>query len=341
MHRPVHVLLGVFAATLLTGAPAFAADAPTVDTSDNVTAVTTTSATVSGTVNPNGSPITDCHFNYGTFFDYGQTAPCSVNPGGGNDTVTVTGALTGLPAGTTIHYQLEATNAEGTSRSFDSAFDTAKLPAPAVTAGAAVNVASDRATLTGVVNPNGLSTDCTFEYGRDAVNSFREPCAPSPGSGTAPVTVSALVTGLLSNQQYHFRIVTQNSSGETTSQELTFTTSPPPPPTGGPSPAEIFHPKSTTVSLPSSAKVRSGKVAIKVACTGDFSCNGPLTLSAKLKSHGKATTVGHVVVSLSAKTSHTYSITLSSAARAALKRQRSLKVTANLEGMSRTITLKR
>jgi len=332
MLRPLPVLLGVLGAALMAGAPAYAADTPDVDVSGDVTAVTTTTATVTGTVDPNGSPIADCHFNYGTFFDYGQTAPCSVNPGTGDDPVTVTGALTGLPAGTTIHFQLEATN--------DETFESGKLPAPTVTGVSAVGIAFDRATLTGVVNPNGLDTTCIFEYGEGTINNFREPCAPSPGSGTAPVQVSATITGLLPSLLWHYRIVATNTSGETDTPTQTFTTPAAPPSTKTPDPVQT--PKGTAVSLPSKAKVKAGKVALKVACTGDFSCNGPLTLVAKVKSHGRAksATIGRVAVSLSAGASSTYSIKLSSAARALLKHGRSLKVTAKLEGTTKTITLK-
>jgi hypothetical protein len=342
MLRLPHVLLGALAATLVAGAPAYAADTPAVDVSDDVAAITTSSATVSGTVNPDGSAVTDCRFNYGTDTDYGQSAPCSVSPGAGNDPVTVSAALAGLPADTTIHFQLQATNGDGTEKSLDSNFSTGKLPAPVVTTGAATNVQFDRATLTGTVDPNGLETSCHFEYAESTSYAFDVPCTPAPGSGTQPVAVSGIPLGLFPSLLWHYRLVAQNSSGQVAGADLTFTSLAEPPSGTGPGPDEIFRPRTTTVRLPSSVKVKSGKAAIKVGCTGDYSCNGPLTLSAKVKSHGRTKTlsVGRVVVSLSPKTSRTFSIKLSSGARTALERGHSLKVTAKLEGMTKTITFK-
>ncbi len=54
--------------------------APTVQTGEGGE-ITQTRATLSATVNPNGGELSDCSFEYGTTTGYGQTAPCSPQPG--------------------------------------------------------------------------------------------------------------------------------------------------------------------------------------------------------------------------------------------------------------------
>jgi len=46
-----------------------------------------------------------------------------------------------------------------------------------------------------------------------------------PGSGTSPVTVSANVTALTPNTEYHFRVVTKNAGGTVEGVDVTFKTS--------------------------------------------------------------------------------------------------------------------
>ncbi len=99
--------------------------APTANTGP-VTAVGTTSATAAGTVNPNGQSTT-WYFEYGTSASYGKKTS-SRSAGSGTADVQVSGALTGLAAGTTYHYRLVATNNSGTTRGTDGMFTTLSPP---------------------------------------------------------------------------------------------------------------------------------------------------------------------------------------------------------------------
>ena len=45
--------------------------------------ITQTGATLNGSVNPNGSEVTECEFEYGTGTGYGSSAPCTTAPGSG------------------------------------------------------------------------------------------------------------------------------------------------------------------------------------------------------------------------------------------------------------------
>src|SRR6185437_11353278 len=83
---------------------------PTVATGA-ATAVSTDGATLNGTVNPNGSPISDCHFEYGTTLAYDSRVPCSSSPGAGTAPVAVSAALSGLGSGKSYDYRLVATGA--------------------------------------------------------------------------------------------------------------------------------------------------------------------------------------------------------------------------------------
>jgi len=92
------------------------------------TQITGVSATLHATVNPNSSNVTDCHFNYGTTAEYGSTIPCSSLPGSGFAPVPVSAALAGLQLNTTYHFQIVATNGNGTGEGADQTFTTANPP---------------------------------------------------------------------------------------------------------------------------------------------------------------------------------------------------------------------
>lgn len=193
----------------------------TTGTASNVTA---TSATVSGTVNPNGADAT-CSFDYGQTTGYGgHTA--TVDAGAGTSAVTVTGTPSGLAAGTLYHYRLVCTNSGGTTNGADATFTTASATQnpPSVTTGAASGMTSSSATLNGSVNPNGAATTCHFEYGTTTAYGSVTPNDTSPGAGTTAVAVTSSVTGLAPSTTYHNRLVCSNSGGTSNGSDTTFAT---------------------------------------------------------------------------------------------------------------------
>jgi hypothetical protein len=84
--------------------------------------VTETGATLSGTVNPNGSE-TKYYWEYGPTTAYGSKTP-EESAGSGSSTVEKSKSVTGLTGGTTYHFRMVAVNSGGTSRGSDKTFGT-------------------------------------------------------------------------------------------------------------------------------------------------------------------------------------------------------------------------
>ena len=197
--------------------------APTVQTGEG-DEITQTRVTLSATVNPNGGELSDCSFEYGTTTGYGQTAPCSPQPGLTNTPTTVTATIRGLAPGLTYHYRITATNVTGTATGEDETLRT--LPtAPVVQTEAATAVTQTSVTLNAAVNPDGgeLSA-CDFEYGPDAGYGHTVPCASLPGAGEGPTAVTATLTGLTPATTYQYRVVATNAGGQSFGEAATLTT---------------------------------------------------------------------------------------------------------------------
>jgi uncharacterized repeat protein (TIGR01451 family) len=91
-------------------------------TTGPVTKVTQHSATLNGTVNPNGLSTT-YYFEWGKTTAYGNTSPATpASAGSGWGNVAVSTNLTGLTQNTTYHYRLAATNSMGTTYGVDMSF---------------------------------------------------------------------------------------------------------------------------------------------------------------------------------------------------------------------------
>jgi hypothetical protein len=102
---------------------------PAAATTGPASAVTDRSATLSGSVNPNGSP-TSYRFEYGPTTAYGRSTP-AVAAGSGKSAVPAVASLDGLGPATTYHYRVVATNAGGPTKGSDQTFTTASPPPPA------------------------------------------------------------------------------------------------------------------------------------------------------------------------------------------------------------------
>ena len=169
-------------------------------------------ATLNGTVNPNGTPLSNCHFDYGTSTSYGSSAPCSGPESGERATVSLT-------PGTTYHFRIVATNSSGPAYGNDETFTTPG-PVDAVT-GAATSVQEEQATLNGTVNPRGYDAKYHFQYGTSTsyTSSTSEGDA---GAGSSPEPENATITGLQPGTTYHYRLVATSGGVTSEGHDQTF-----------------------------------------------------------------------------------------------------------------------
>ncbi len=199
---------------------ALAAGEPTVSTG-NATAITPTSATVNGTVNPEGQSTT-YYFEYGTTTSYGSQTSVA-GAGSGTAGVKVSTSIEPLVPNTTYHYRVVATNGSGTTLGTDVSFKTPKPPPPVAVIRHATSVTQTSATLNGTVNPAGQTTSYVFEYGTTTAYGAQTPTA-SAGAGTKAIVVSAAIGALASNTTYHYRLAATSVNGTTFSHDSSFTT---------------------------------------------------------------------------------------------------------------------
>ncbi len=123
--RGTSAALAALALTLAVPAIAAAATKPGATTL-GASKVTITTATLTGQVNPHGSPTT-FYFQYGTTTAYGSRTP-NVGVGAGTATGGVTAPIAGLGPNTKYHYRVVAHNPLGTTAGTDRTFTTPKQP---------------------------------------------------------------------------------------------------------------------------------------------------------------------------------------------------------------------
>jgi hypothetical protein len=197
---------------------------PPAVTGAAASSLTTTSATLTASVNPEGGEVSECRFEYGPSSAYGASVECQPTPGSGANPVTVSASIGGLSPLTTYHFRIVASNPGGTSFGTDQSFTTPPNP-PTLSMLAASSLTTTSATLTASVNPEGGEvSECRFEDGPSSAYGASVQCQPTPGNGTTPVEVSAFLTGLSPNSTYHFRIVASNAGGTSAAPDQTFTT---------------------------------------------------------------------------------------------------------------------
>jgi outer membrane protein assembly factor BamB len=189
-------------------------------TTTPATNVASFSATLNGTVNPDGLTTT-VHFQYGTTTNYGSvTANQNYS---GNTTQNVSANISGLSASTTYHFRVVATSSTATTYGSDKTFTTLSVTGPpVVTTNPASYIASFSATLNGTVDPHGLTTTVYFQYG--ATTSYGLTTATQSKTGNTYQNVAANISGLTASTTYHFRIVAINGAGTVYGPDRTFTT---------------------------------------------------------------------------------------------------------------------
>ncbi len=224
MKRFLSAAVCLWALFALSASSAMAAGEPVASTG-NATAIAPASATLHGTVNPEGQ-ATSYYFEYGTTTSYGSQTTTG-DAGSGTAGLGVSAQLASLAPDTTYHYRLVASNAAGTTLGSDVSFKTPKPPVPTVSTGPPQSVTQTSATLRGTVNPEGVATSYVFQYGTTTAYGIETPAA-SAGSGTKGAGVSEAIGLLSPNTTYHYRLAATNANGTTYGHDVSFKTAAPP-----------------------------------------------------------------------------------------------------------------
>jgi hypothetical protein len=199
-------------------------DVPVV-TLNEPAAVTTTTAMVSGTVDPLGKE-TRYHFEYSREGGPIQsTEEMELGPLTGPQPVSA--ELTGLIPNSEYAIRLVAgyPATGGAIKTKPRTLKTGPAP-PLVTTGRAVDIGTTTATLLGRVNPHGEQTTYYFELGPTTAYGQRSPADHEDvaGVGRDPLPVHAYLKGLTPGTTYHYRLVAENATGVSEGIDRTFTT---------------------------------------------------------------------------------------------------------------------
>ena len=168
--------------------------------------VLSTSATLSGSVNPNGRS-TSYWFEYGTTTNYGSRTS-SRSAGSGASSVGVARDITGLAPGTVYHFRVVAQNSVATTRGADRIFTTvttAGVGVPQI-----VEIRPTSARLVVGVDTRGQTTTVVLEYGPRGDLSSRTGAVSL--SGTAREAAFELA-GLPQGRRTYVRAVATSSLG--------------------------------------------------------------------------------------------------------------------------------
>jgi len=227
---------------------AFGAEAPTVQSIEDASSVTYTTAKASGSVeraaDPDPSSDASCSFEYvtdaqfrGTGFKDSSKAPCDTDP------LTVPGPnpvgteLSDLKPGTEYHLRLTASNSAGTSSLVAAnTFTTTAITAPAASIAAPTSVTATSAHFSGTINPQlGAGPAELYEV------EWRFRCVPeclgpggeelsgaqiAPDNAVHPVSVDAV---LEPNTLYRVSLIAANAGQSQSAGPLSFTTAQLPP----------------------------------------------------------------------------------------------------------------
>ncbi len=104
---------------------------------------------------------------------------------------------------------------------------TAGDNAPVVQTGPATSITTDLATLSGTINPMGLSATVWFQYGTSSGSYSGTTSIQSIEHGSNTIPISNRISELQTNMTYYYRLVAQNSAGAASGSEMTFNTLPP------------------------------------------------------------------------------------------------------------------
>lgn len=189
-----------------------------VATTDPASLITSSAATLNGTVDPNGANPLVAKFEYSTNANLSNsttvtaTTPTNGDISGLSNPTTVSYNLSGLTSNTTYYYRVTAGAAQGSILSFTT---DAILAPPTVTTNTATNVTATGATLNGTINPNLTNvlaiqfiygTGSTLASGTTTVTLDDGTGANLTASGSSTQPFSTSISGLVNGTTYYYRL---------------------------------------------------------------------------------------------------------------------------------------
>jgi hypothetical protein len=212
--------LVAIAALALAAPPALAA-APETPITKPASAITATTATLNGELNP-GAPgeAGEYEFLYSQSASEctgGGTAPETPGAAAGAEKEAVSAEVTGLLPSTEYSFCVVARHTEGEAveeaTGTPVTFQTLPEP-PSVTFESASAITPFAANLEALVNPNNQLSDCEFQYGTTTAYGSSAPCEPATLEGFGEQYAFTPISGLEPDTTYHFHVVSENESHE-------------------------------------------------------------------------------------------------------------------------------
>jgi hypothetical protein len=196
---------------------------PTVSPSHE-TPVTTSSATLTGTVNPN-ELATEGWFEWSTDSSLSSlTETPKESLGSGSAGLPLTFSLSDLETDTTYYYRVAASNKAGESKGPIVSFT---IPDFVASTSPAREISANGAILSGFADLKGEGATAWFEWSSDSTFSlFDTTPAQSFRDGTTGTTITYQLTGLSPNRTYYYRLVVSIGSETKKGKIMSFTTSP-------------------------------------------------------------------------------------------------------------------
>ena len=194
-----------------------------------------------GFVNPNGSAITECYFEYGKPGHIKEhkheCTPIASKIGEGKNPVPVSAIVEeGLIPCEEYEYLLFAASAEGTGTGAVKSFTTEPAPPTVEDREPSVVATRTSALLSGTIDPENCTTTSCFEYASQkeyeqtkTYSHKTRTVSAGKALGDVPVGPEAIAE-LQPETVYHYRLAASNSAGTVNSNDHTFSTTPRTPP---------------------------------------------------------------------------------------------------------------
>ncbi|AFM42304.1 cell wall-binding protein [Desulfosporosinus acidiphilus SJ4] len=203
-----------------TSANNFTAKVLPAATTNTATNVTSSGATLNGTINAHGDSTT-VTFDYGTSTSYGSTAPAGQSPVTGSADTPVSAAITGLQPNMTYHYRVEGVNSGGTTDGSDETFTTDVVPISDF-----ATTAKTSSTVTFTWTAASGATGVIIQQSPSGANTWTT--ASTTSGAIAVDATTATVTGLSPATGYDFRLLVTGGANAGNSNSVTVTTDPAP-----------------------------------------------------------------------------------------------------------------